>query len=197
MQPSFIKNNFPKIILGSGSPRRKELLEKMGLDFNIHSLDIDESYPDSIPLNKIASYISQVKMKHLSGFYEKSCLLITADTVVRYKNEVLGKPLNQNESIQMLKKLEGETHIVTTACSLKYREKEIVFSEDTKVHFKHLNNDLLSYYIQNYQALDKAGSYGIQDWIGLIGVEKIIGSYTNVVGLPTARLFEKIIEITE
>ena len=98
---------------------------------------------------------------------------------------------------QMLKKLEGETHIVTTACSLKYREKEIVFSEDTKVHFKHLNDDLLSYYIQNYQALDKAGSYGIQDWIGLIGVEKIIGSYTNVVGLPTARLFEKIIEITE
>ena len=97
----------------------------------------------------------------------------------------------------MLKKLEGETHIVTTACSLKYREKEIVFSEDTKVHFKHLNDDLLSYYIQNYQALDKAGSYGIQDWIGLIGVEKIIGSYTNVVGLPTARLFEKIIEITE
>ena len=197
MQPSFIKNKFPKIILGSGSPRRKELLEKMGLDFKIHSLDIDESYPGSIPLNQIATYISQIKMRHLSTFYEKSCLLITADTVVRYKNEVLGKPLNPNESIEMLKKLVGKSHIVTTACALKYKEKEIVFSEDTKVHFKKLNDDLLSYYIQNYEALDKAGSYGIQDWIGMIGVEKIIGSYTNVVGLPTARLFEKIIEITE
>ena len=113
------------------------------------------------------------------------------------KNEMLGKPLDPNESFEMLKKLEGEMHIVTTACSLKYKEKEIVFSEDTKVYFKHLNNDLLSYYIQNYQAFDKAGSYGIQDWIGLIGVEKIIGSYTNVVGLPTASLYEKIIEITE
>ena len=151
MQPSFIKNNFPKIILGSGSPRRKELLEKMGLDFKIHSLDIDESYPDSIPLNQIASYISQIKMEHLSNLYEKNCLLITADTVVRFKNEMLGKPLDPNESFEMLKKLEGEMHIVTTACSIKYKEKEIVFSEDTKVYFKHLNDDLLSYYIQNYR----------------------------------------------
>ena len=190
-----LPEKLPNIILGSASSRRKELLKKMGLKFKIHALNVDESYPDSIPSQNVAEHIAKIKMEHLSSLYDANDLLITADTVVRYKNEILGKPTSKENSIDILEKLSGEKHIVTSACVLNFHNKTICFSEDTEVHFEEINKDIINHYVSNYNPFDKAGSYGIQDWIGFIGVKKIIGSYNNVVGLPTSSLYKNLLEI--
>ena len=190
-----LPKKLPNIILGSASSRRKELLKKMGLEFKIHALNVDESYPDSISSKNVAEHIAKIKMEHLASLYDENNLLITADTVVRYKNEILGKPISKENSIEILEKLSGETHIVTSACVLYFQNKTIFFSEDTKVHFEKINKEIINHYISNYNAFDKAGSYGIQDWIGFIGVKKITGSYNNVVGLPTSSLYKNLLEI--
>ena len=190
-----LPKQLPNIILGSASSRRKELLKKMGLEFKIHSLNVDEGYPDSMPSQNVAKYIAKIKMEHLSSLYDTNDLLITADTVVRYKNEILKKPISKENSIDILKKLSGEKHIVTSACVLNFQNKSICFSEDTEVHFEKINKDIINHYVSNYNPFDKAGSYGIQDWIGFIGVKKIKGSYNNVVGLPTSSLYKNLLEI--
>ena len=142
-----LPKKLPNIVLGSASSRRKELLNKMGLEFKIHALNVDEIYPESIPSQNVAKYIAKIKMDHLSSLYDVNDLLITADTVVRYKNEILEKPISKENSIDVLKKLSGEKHIVTSACVLNFENKIICFSEDTEVHFEKIDKDIINHYV--------------------------------------------------
>jgi len=180
-----------KIILATNSPRRKELLKQLGLSFEVKSKDIDESYPQSFRAEAVAVYIAE---KKANSFFNviKDELLIAADTVVVIDNEIFGKPKDILEAKAMLQKLSGKSHEVITGVALLHLTKIYSFYEKTTVYFKELTDLEINYYISNYQPFDKAGSYGIQEWIGMIGVERIEGSYNNVVGLPTARLYHEI-----
>ena len=180
------------IILGSTSPRRKELLAAMGFEFRTMSPDIDESFSDEMPVEKVAAFLAASKANALVDSLEKDDLLICSDTVVIIENQILGKPTDSQNAHEILNQLSGNTHVVITGVALKSLEKTNVFSVKTEVKFGNLSDKQIEFYIQNYNPFDKAGSYGIQDWIGLIGVEKINGSYTNVMGLPTHELYEAI-----
>ena len=181
------------IILGSSSPRRKELLAAMGFEFRTMSPDIDESFSNEMPIEKVAAFLAESKANALVDSLEKDDLLICSDTVVILKNKILGKPNDREDAISILQQLSGNTHTVITGVALKSVTKSKVFSVKTEVKFTNISNSQIEFYIDNYQPFDKAGSYGIQDWIGLIGVEKINGSYTNVMGLPTCELHEAIL----
>lgn len=177
-----------KIILASNSPRRKELLAGLGLTFDTRVIDgIDESYPSDIPVKDVALYIAEKK----SAAYTiaDNELLLTADTVVVVDNLILGKPKDSIEAIRMLKKISGRSHQVITGVCMKSLEKTVKFSVSTDVTFKTLSNTEIDYYIKKYKPFDKAGAYGIQEWIGYIGVTDIKGSYFNVMGLPLQRIY--------
>lgn len=177
-----------KIILASNSPRRKELLAGLGLNFDTRVIDgIDESYPSDIPVKDVALYIAEKK----SAAYTiaDNELLLTADTVVVVDNLILGKPKDSIEAIWMLKKISGRSHQVITGVCMKSLEKTVKFSVSTEVTFKTLSNTEIDYYIKKYKPFDKAGAYGIQEWIGYIGVTDIKGSYFNVMGLPLQRIY--------
>lgn len=179
-----------KIYLASKSPRRQELLKLMGFEYELLLIDVDESYPKSIPLKEIASFIAQ---KKADAFEAKADgIIITSDTVVLLGAEILEKPQNKNHAFEMLSKLNGKTHEVITGVTLKSQAKTETFSETTEVTFTQLSEEQLWYYILEFQPFDKAGSYGIQDWIGMVGVKSINGSYTNVMGLPTERLYKEL-----
>ncbi|NOX45384.1 MAG: septum formation protein Maf [Chlorobi bacterium] len=182
-------NNF-KIILASQSPRRKELLKGLGLDFEVQALNLEENYPKGLKREKIAIYLSALKARsfHLDESCE-NCLVITADTIVWKDDEVLSKPKDHADAVRILKTLSGAMHEVITGVSLRTNNKMTTFYSTTKVFFKELTMDEIEYYVQNFQPYDKAGAYGIQEWIGHIGIEKIEGSYFNVVGLPVQRLY--------
>jgi len=180
------------IILGSSSPRRKELLSSLGFEFTTLNPDIDESFSNEIPVEKVAAYLAEQKTNALESQLKKADLLICSDTVVVINNQILGKPKDEQDAFHILKQLVGKTHKVITGVALKSLEKTHVFSVETTVTFTHLSDEKIRFYIQNFHPFDKAGSYGIQDWIGLIGVKKIEGSYTNVMGLPTCELYEAI-----
>jgi len=180
------------IILGSSSPRRKELLSSLGFEFTTLNPDIDESFSNEIPVEKVAAYLAEQKTNALESQLKKADLLICSDTVVVINNQILGKPKDELDAFHILKQLVGKTHKVITGVALKSLEKTHVFSVETTVTFTHLSDEKIRFYIQNFHPFDKAGSYGIQDWIGLIGVKKIEGSYTNVMGLPTCELYEAI-----
>ena len=188
----FIYQCFMNIILGSNSPRRKELLAALGFEFNTLNPDINESFSDEIPVEKVAEYLAEQKANALENQLQKDDLLICSDTVVIINNEILGKPTDEQNAFEILRQLSGNTHKVITGVALKSLEKSNVFSVETTVSFTDLNDEQIRFYIENFQPFDKAGSYGIQDWIGLIGVKKIEGSYTNVMGLPTCELYEAI-----
>jgi len=177
-----------KFVLGSQSPRRKELLTAMGYDFKILIPSVDEIFPETISPYLVAEYISNLKLNALISQIDSEDLLICADTIVLLENEILGKPLDRIDAEKMLSKLSGKTHEVITGVSLCYQDKKIDFSEITSVRFKLLRKDEIDFYLDLGNAYDKAGSYGIQDWIGAIGIERIEGSYTNVMGLPTQQL---------
>lgn len=179
-----------KIYLASKSPRRQELLTLMGFKYELLLKDIDESYPSSLLLNEVAGFISKAKAEAFDA--PADGIIITSDTVVILKNELLGKPQNADDAFSMLKKLNSSTHTVITGVTLKSTEKVFTFSESTEVTFSDLSDEQIWYYINNFHPFDKAGSYGIQDWIGMIGVKAINGSYTNVMGLPTERLYKEI-----
>ena len=181
------------IILGSNSPRRKELLAALGFEFTTLNPDIDESFSDEIPVEKVAEYLAEQKAKALENQIQKNDLLICSDTVVIINNEILGKPTDAQNAFEILKQLSGNTHKVITGVALKSIDKTTIFSVETIVSFTDLSDEKIRFYIENFQPFDKAGSYGIQDWIGLIGVKKIEGSYTNVMGLPTCELYEAIL----
>lgn len=181
------------IILSSNSPRRKELLAGLDLDFEIHVIDgVDESYPTNIPSMEIAEYIAVKKARAYKEELHDNNLVITADTVVILDNEILGKPKNLDDAYTMLGKLSGHTHKVVTGVCLTSIDKQTHFSVVTDVTFKILSNDEITYYVNHYRPLDKAGAYGIQEWIGYIGVTSINGSYFNVMGLPVQRIYEEL-----
>lgn len=182
-----------KIILASGSPRRRELLEGLGLSFTVKCIDgIDESYPESLPAEETALFIAKKKSEAYKGLTDSGHLIITADTVVVCNDMVLGKPSNKNEAQKMLNMLSGKTHQVITGVALATKEKTVSFSVSTDVRFTTLDKKEIEYYVDKYRPLDKAGAYGIQEWIGYVGVEYISGSYYNVMGLPIQRLYQEL-----
>lgn len=181
-----------KIILASNSPRRKELLGGLGIGFEVRVLKgIDESYPETLPTRDIAEFIATKK----ASAYEigDDELLITADTIVVLGDEVMGKPADKADAQRMLRALSGETHQVITGVCIKTTEKEQHFSVTTDVTFKSLTDQEIDYYIDNFSPFDKAGSYGIQEWIGYIGVTGLNGSYFNVVGFPVQRVYQALL----
>lgn len=185
-------NNY-HIILASNSPRRRELLSGLGIEYEVRTLpDIDESYPDDLQGGDIPLYISKEKADAYKPLLQPDELIITADTIVWLKGEVLGKPHGREEAIAMLHKLSGHIHEVFTGVTLTTKEKQRSFYAETKVTFAQLSDEEIVHYVDNYQPYDKAGSYGVQEWIGYIGVERIEGSYFNVMGLPVQRLYKEL-----
>jgi len=181
------------LILASRSPRRRQMLEAAGFTFQTVVYDVDESFPEKLPPRKVAEYLSRKKADAYPGEIGGQ-LIIAADTIVlNSAEEILGKPGSEMEARHMLSGLSDGRHEVITGVTLKSKEKAESFSEKTEVYFKKLLEWEIDYYIENFQPLDKAGAYGIQEWIGLIGVKKISGSYFNVVGLPVQKVYEHLL----
>ena len=180
-----------KIILGSNSPRRKELLTCLNLPFEVRTKKINENFPEDLSLELIASFIATKKSNSYN--LNPNELLITSDTVVIHQNQILGKPKDKQHAFEMLRTLSNETHKVQTGVCIRTSEKLHCFSESTLVTFSKISNKEIEHYVQNYNPLDKAGAYGIQDWIGKIAVKKIDGCYYNVVGLPINKLYNELI----
>lgn len=182
-----------KIVLASNSPRRQELLKLMGIEFIVKLRPVDESFPANLSPNEVARYLCEIKaMAFKHDDINADELLITADTIVCLDGEIMNKPDNRNHAIEMLQKLSGKRHEVITGVALRSPAKMTSFTDNTEVFFKKLTDEQICYYVDQYKPYDKAGAYGIQEWIGFIGIERIEGSYFNVVGLPTARLFEEL-----
>lgn len=176
------------LILGSKSPRRQELLKKANLKFRVTTLDCNESFPETLNPKKAALFLAEKKSKSYKKKFKSGEILITADTIVALKGEIMGKPSNSAEASAMLKKLSGKTHKVISGVCLRSGSKKISFADETEVTFKRLSPEEISFYVSRFKPFDKAGAYGIQEWIGLVGVRSIKGSYFNVVGLPIQKL---------
>ena len=182
-----------KVILASNSPRRKELLGGLGIDFEVRTLqDIDESYPDTLCGEEIPMYISGKKAEAYKRTMADDEMIITADTIVYDNEQVLGKPKDREEAIQMLRQLSGHAHEVITGVSIVTKEKTTQFASTSKVFFASLTDEEIIHYVDNYHPFDKAGAYGIQEWIGYVAVTRIEGSYFNVMGLPIQRLYTEL-----
>lgn len=182
-----------KVLLASNSPRREELLRGLDIDFEIKVLpDIDESYPSDLPVEEVAEFIALKKANSYTSNLKDDELLITADTVVILNNIIYGKPTNKEEAKEMLCALSGKTHSVISGVCLASIEKQTSFSVGSDVEFSELTNEEIAYYIERYAPYDKAGSYGIQEWIGYIGVKHLSGSYFNIMGLPIQRLYSEM-----
>ena len=179
------------IILASKSPRRQYLLKEMGVDFEIRNNQVDEHYPEHLKREEIALYLSELKAASFKNIRENE-LLITSDTIVWIHDHILHKPKDYKEAVKMLNLLSGNMHEVVSGVSLKTKEQSRSFHSVTKVYFKKLLPEEIRYYLENFKPYDKAGSYGIQEWIGYIGIEKIEGSYFNVMGLPVQRLYQEL-----
>ena len=196
MLGSFLKDI--KVILGSQSPRRKELLASLDIDFAVVIKSIDETIPKTIKSIESAEYVAIKKLNAFDATEYKNYILITADTVVvDVDNNILGKPSSKEEAIEVLKSLSGSTHVVLTGVAIRYNEVIKSFTDKTVVKFEDLEEEEINYYVDKYQPYDKAGAYGIQEWIGRIAVSYIEGSYENVMGLPTVRLYQAIREIVK
>lgn len=180
------------IILGSGSPRRQELLRSLGLDFEVRLRPVVEEYPNRLRHFEISDYLAQIKSIPFEQDLKENELLITSDTIVWHKGKALGKPRTNEEAHQMLQRLSADSHEVITSVCFKTTTVQKTINSITKVTFKALSNQEIDYYIQNFEPLDKAGAYGIQDWIGQIGITKIEGSYFNVMGLPLHDVYETL-----
>ncbi len=181
------------IILGSNSPRRKELLAGLDLDFEVKVIPgLEEHYPTNLQPEEIPVFLAKQKAAAYIPTLPEKTLLITADTIVWNRNEVIGKPKNREDAIQMLQSLSGHEHHVVTGVCLTTTEKQKAFSVISAVKFATLTNEEIGYYVDKYQPFDKAGAYGIQEWIGYIGVESINGSFYNVMGLPVQRLYQEL-----
>lgn len=181
------------IILASNSPRRKELLAGLGVKFDVRLIaDIDETYPDNIKSHDVAEYIAKKKADAYKQSIASNELIITADTIVILGDEIFGKPLNADDAYAMLLKLSGKTHQVITGVCLLTKNEQRVFRVTTDVTFKELEMEEIKYYVDNYKPFDKAGAYGIQEWIGYIGVTSLNGSYFNVVGFPVQRIYTEL-----
>lgn len=190
-------NNLDKynVILASNSPRRRELLGKAGVQFMVKTLeDIDETYPETLRGAEVAQYIASKKAQAYTKVLADNDLVITADTIVCVDDEILGKPKDADDARRMLRLLSGRNHKVVTGVVVASKEKKVEFSVTTLVTFAQLTDEVIDYYIENYKPFDKAGAYGIQEWIGYVGVESVEGSFFNVIGLPVQRLVQVLLE---
>lgn len=182
-----------KVILASNSPRRKELLAGLGVEYEVRTLpDVDESYPETLQGADIPLYIAREKADAYKALLQPDELMITADTVVWLDGRVLGKPADREEALQMLRSLSGHTHEVFTGVCITTTRWQRRFAAQTEVRFSTLSEEEISYYVDNYRPYDKAGAYGVQEWIGFVGVEYISGSYFNIMGLPVQRLYQEL-----
>lgn len=182
-----------EVILASASPRRKQLLEQMDISFTIVPKDIHEDFPSELSPVEVAEYLSRKKADVFStSEIADRTLIITADTIVTIQDKILGKPANREEAAQMLSILSGKTHLVVTGVTLRTIKQTVTFSSSTKVTFNELQAAEIDYYLEHYQPFDKAGAYGIQEWIGHMAISKIEGSYYNVMGLPTNELHREL-----
>ena len=182
-----------KILLASNSPRRREIMEMLRIPFTVVTIEgIDESYPSELEADKVSEYISNKKADAFLKKIGENELIITADTIVICDGKIMGKPKNSREAIEMLKFLSGKTHKVTTGVTLATKEKRISFSSESYVTFADLTEDEIRYYVDTFHPLDKAGAYGLQEWIGAVAVAKIDGSFYNVMGLPIHRLYQAL-----
>ena len=181
------------ILLGSNSPRRRELLGGLGIEFEVRVLpDVAENYPSNLPVDEIAAYIAREKAAAYLPVIKDDELVITADTVVIAQGEVMGKPVDAADARRMLRKLSGHRHDVVTGVCLATTQRQRTFAVKTEVEFKQLTDDEINYYIDTYRPFDKAGAYGIQEWIGYVGVTGIEGSYFNVMGFPVQRVYSEL-----
>lgn len=186
------------IILASNSPRRKELLRGIGVEYEVRTLpDVDESYPPELQGGDIPLYIAREKAQAYRPLLKQNELMITADTIVWHDGRVLGKPHNRQEAIDMLRSLSASTHQVFTGVALTTDSWQRSFVAETSVRFTSLTEDEITFYVDNFRPFDKAGAYGVQEWIGYIGVEYIAGSYFNVMGLPVQRLYQELKAVTD
>lgn len=186
-------NNLSKynIILASNSPRRRELLGQLGINYTVKTLEgIDESYPQTLKRADVAEFIAQKKAEAYLQIIAENDLIITADTIVCVDGEILGKPKDAADAHRMLAKLSGREHDVITGVVVATKERQESFSVKTRVKFADLTEEIIAHYVENFKPFDKAGAYGIQEWIGFVGVESISGSFFNVIGLPVQRLFQ-------
>lgn len=191
--PSFLTNlASKKIILGSNSPRRQELLRGLELDFEVRVHPVEETIPTDLPAEYAAAYLSKLKADAFPGELQENELLITADTVVIDRGKVLGKPADEQEAFEMLKCLSGATHTVMTAVTLKDRKTSITLEDEAQVTFRFLEEEEIWHYLKNYRPFDKAGSYGIQEWIGFVGISSITGSYFTVMGFPLHLVYTQL-----
>ncbi len=191
--PSFLTNlASKKIILGSNSPRRQELLRGLELDFEVRVHPVEENIPTDLPAEYAAAYLSKLKADAFPGELQENELLITADTVVIDRGKVLGKPADEQEAFEMLKCLSGATHTVMTAVTLKDRKTSITLEDEAQVTFRFLEEEEIWHYLKNYRPFDKAGSYGIQEWIGFVGISSITGSYFTVMGFPLHLVYAQL-----
>jgi septum formation protein len=178
------------IILASGSPRRQQFFKDLDLDFEIRLKEIEEIYPPELKAGEITNYLAELKANAFEGELNDNEILITSDTIVWYNDKALGKPRDKDDAFAILKSLSNATHEVITSVCFKTKNKTELISEITKVTFNPLTDTVIDYYLEHYKPFDKAGAYGIQEWIGFIGVAKVEGSYTNVMGMPTDKVFE-------
>lgn len=183
-----------ELILASQSPRRRELMNDCGLHFRAISIDVEEIYPEELPATEVAEYLSRLKSDGYKDELTDNEIIITADTVVLLADSILGKPTDTESSREMLRSLSGEVHNVVTGVTIRSAHASRSFSTTTRVHFARINDEQINYYINKYKPFDKAGSYGIQEWIGYIGIESIEGSFYNVMGLPIQRLYTELTE---
>ena len=181
-----------KIILASGSPRRQQFLKELDVDFEIRLKEIEEIYPDHLQAEEITNFLAKLKASAFENDLQDNEVLITSDTIVWLENKALGKPIDASHAVKMLTEMSEKTHKVITSVCIKTTQKELVFHDETLVTFAKLTLKEIEYYLNNYKPFDKAGSYGIQEWIGLVAIEKIEGSYANVVGLPTHKLYKEL-----
>ncbi|TDE30516.1 septum formation protein Maf [Flavobacterium ranwuense] len=187
-----LKNKLKKytLILASGSPRRQQFFKDLDLDFEIRLKEIEEVYPPELKAEQITNYLAELKASAFEGELKSNEILVTSDTIVWHNNKALGKPKDEQDAFEILKSLSNATHEVITSVCFKTNEKIDLLHEVTKVTFNQLSDESIRYYLENYKPYDKAGAYGIQEWIGFIGVSKIEGSYANVMGMPTDKVYE-------
>ena len=185
-----------KVILASGSPRRRELMAGLGVNYEVRILpDVDESYPDTLQGEEIPLYIAKEKADAYIPMMQPDELIITADTIVWLDGKVLGKPRDSEDALQMLRTMSGRTHEVFTGVCITTTDWQRSFTAQTEVRFATLSEDEIIYYVDNFKPMDKAGAYGVQEWIGFIGVENISGSYYNIMGLPVQKLYRELLKV--
>ncbi|MGB0984782.1 MAG: Maf family nucleotide pyrophosphatase [Saprospiraceae bacterium] len=180
------------IILASQSPRRHQLLKEAGFEFEVKTRSIDESFPESMPAKDVAEYLAIEKAKAVADWITNEEIIITADSVVILNNKIYGKPVDAADAFRIIRELSGNIHQVITGVCISGKEKQVAFSEVANVHFEEISDNEINYYIKNYQPFDKAGAYGVQEWLGFTKVKKIEGTFANIMGLPVHRVYQEL-----